>query len=122
MKPGVVYDDYLSGLYNIRSGAYGPMRDGKTYVLNVPKKEGKITLALAQREETRQRLYREGPPGEKTFFCRIFMPKEDLGSGTGRLEGWFSGQGVPLTGVVEDVALLGDVRGTLLRREAPRRL
>jgi hypothetical protein len=120
MEPGVVYDDYLSGLYNLRSGAYGPLRPGRSFVLNVPRKKGgTIRIELAGPAETLKLLEREKSRQDKAFFCRIFMHKDTLGSGTGRLEGWWSAQAVPLSGVVEDVALFGDVKGTLVNREAP---
>ncbi|MFH0810351.1 MAG: DUF3108 domain-containing protein [Pseudomonadota bacterium] len=122
MASGVVYDDYLSGLYNLRSGAYGPLREGRAYFLNIPRKHGLIRMDMAGREETRKLL--EWDPGTRTFpkqyFSRISMEKQDLGSGTGRLSGWFDPCGVPLTGVVEDVAWFGDVTGTLFSREGGR--
>jgi hypothetical protein len=118
MRPGVVYDDYLSGIYNLRSGAYGAMREGRVYILNVPhKKGGTIRIELASREGNLKQLERERDKEAKAFFSHVVLDKDNLITGSGRLQGWFSSQGVPVGGIVEDVVFLGDVRGTLISRE-----
>jgi hypothetical protein len=118
MLPGVVYDDYLSGLYNLRSGAYGPLREGRGYTLNVPRRKGgTIRVQLAGPEENRRLLAKAGRRDGKTFFSRILVDKDSMGSGTGRLEGWFSAQAVPVGGTVEDMVLFGDIQGTLVGRD-----
>jgi hypothetical protein len=121
MAPGKVYDDYLSGLYNLRSGAYGALREGRSYTIHVPRPKGEtIRLEVSGPEETRRLLQQDSRLEGKTFYCRIFMDKDALNSSTGRLEGWFSAQAVPLGGMVEDVALFGDITGRLAGREVTR--
>ena len=123
MAPGTVYDDYLSGLYNFRAGLYGPLRQGSTFVLNVPRnKGGRIRLELCGPEETRRLLSRERATEAKAYYCRVFMDKDALKSGNGRLGGWFSAAGVPMGGVMEDVALFGDITGTLVSRQVASRV
>lgn len=121
MAAGLLYDDYLSGIYNLRSGAYGPLREGRAYTLNLPKpKGGTVRLEVASRQEAVRLLSREGCREGKAFHCRVFMDKDLLDSRSGRMGGWFSAQGVPLGGVIEDVALFGDVTGRLASRQVSR--
>jgi hypothetical protein len=119
LNPAVPYDDYLSGIYNLRLGAYGALQEGRTYELRLLKadKERRVRIVLAGPEENRKRLGSEGNPGEKFFFSHIYLPKGMLDSKTGEMEGWFSARAVPVGGTIRDMALFGDVTGRLVKRE-----
>jgi len=119
LNPERRYDDYLSGIYNLRIGAYGPLQEGRSYVIRLLKadKERDVRIVLAGPEENRKRLGSEDNPGEKFFFSHIYLPKGMLDSKTGEMEGWFSARAVPVGGTIRDMALFGDVTGRLVSRE-----
>ncbi len=116
IPPGVLYDDPMTALYNLRSGVYGMVEPGKVFsILTVPRKRGPKTLriSVAHKEEEERKRSAESDKGEKDFYIRAHLDKEMVGSIHGLVEGWFSADLVPISAVAKDVFLFGDLRGIL---------
>lgn len=121
MEPGVFYDDPLTAFYNFRFGVYGPIEEGREYLIKTfPKSRGKevdIHLRLATESEF-ERLMRYKEPFEG-YFAYVRIDKELFGSKTGNIEMLFSEDLVPVEGVAKDMVLFGDVRGKLVKEVPP---
>jgi hypothetical protein len=72
-----------------------------------------VTIASPKEEERRRAIekVKEG----KEFYLKLQLDPEITDSKTGLVQGWLSKERYPLEGLVEDVLLFGDVRGTLIK-------
>jgi len=115
---GKDYNDFLTASYNFRYGVYGAMERGMTYHVPVfPKKdvttyEVKVSLMA---EENRLRETESVMTGSE-YHVELAMDPEVLQSKKGLIKGWPTKGLYPVEGVMEDVFLFGDVRGTLVKR------
>ncbi len=118
IPPGMVYDDFLTASYNFRYGVYGGIERGRKYtVATFPKKGSssyEVSVASEKEEETRKKS--EKSKEGKEYFVRLFLGPEITHSKEGVIEGWLSRELYPLNGVIKDVFLFGDVRGTLINK------
>lgn len=115
---GQDYNDFLTASYNFRYGVYGAVDRGRMYRVPVFPKKGvtfydvKIT-SKAEEDRLRERF----PPSEGSeYYIELSMDPEVLQSKKGMIKGWLTKELYPVEGVIEDVFLFGDVRGTLLKR------
>lgn len=113
------YNDFLAAAYNFRYGVYGTPEKGRTY--NVPvfprKRAQTYDVRIVSPEDEDRLRRRESPQAGSAYRVEVAMDPEVLHSKEGRIDGWLSKELYPVEGVIEDVLFLGDVRGTLLRRE-----
>jgi hypothetical protein len=115
---GQDYNDFLTASYNFRYGVYGAPERGNTY--HVPVFPKKHTTAydlriLSKSEEDRARKTEDVSEGSE-YRIELAMDPEVLNSRRGLVEGWLSKELYPVEGIIKDVFLFGDVRGTLLKR------
>jgi hypothetical protein len=113
MEPGVFYDDPITAFYNFRFGVYGPIEDGREYLIKTfPKSKGKevdIYLRLATESEFERLSKHKGPL--EGYFAYVKIDPELFGSKSGDIEMLFSEELIPVEGVAKDIILFGDVRG-----------
>lgn len=117
------YNDFLTASYNFRYGVYGTVERGKAYHVPVFPKKGvdRYDVRVASTAEE-NRLRKRGPvPGNAEYRIELAMDPEVLQSEKGLIKGWLSRDLYPVEGVMEDVFLFGDVRGTLVKRIDPRK-
>jgi hypothetical protein len=112
---GETYYDPVTASYNFRFGSFGPIVAGRQFLIKtVPKKDFTcIRLFVAPAEETRKRRRFRKSALEKAYFVSAEIDKDIVRSTSGRLEGWFSPDLVPVEGTVKDVVWFGDIVGTL---------
>jgi hypothetical protein len=112
---GVVYDDFLTAFYNFRRGVHGEIQRGKRYrIRTIPKgRISTIEVEIATKEEETRRRHEGGNKRDREYYVTLFLDKEITRSRTGKIEGWASKNLVPIEGAIEDVVLVGDVRGVL---------
>jgi hypothetical protein len=73
-------------------------------------------LRVAAKEEEERRRKSEEVKEGKEFFVKLFLDPEITHSKEGLIEGWLSKDLYPLEGMVRDVVLFGDVKGTLIKK------
>jgi len=111
MAEGNPPNDFLTALYNFRAGFFGPVQEGRRYVIPTFDRDGteKIVLeVLSPRERSHDRFFPHGG-----VLCRVTLGEEVFGTGGGVAYVWFDDYGRPARGIVENVIGLGDVKGTL---------
>ena len=118
IPPGMVYDDFLTASYNFRYGVYGGIERGRKYtVATFPKKgASSYEVRVASKEEEEKRRKSEKSKGGKEYFVKLFLDPEVTHSKEGLIEGWLSKELCPMEGAIKDVVLIGDVRGTLIKK------
>jgi len=110
---GVLYDDPVTAFYNLRFGVYGKVEPGKEFILRTIPSKGHeiIRIQVATREEAERALAAEKVKSEKDLLLRILLDREMWGRKKGELEIWFNRELMPISGVVKDIPLFGNVRG-----------
>lgn len=111
---GIYCDDPLAAFYNFRYGVYGPAEEGRSYMIyTFPKKKkvSEIALRIITRREFEERTAPYPPPSY--FLADAKLDREVFGSGSGRVEIYFTKKLLPLKAVAKDIAFFGDVRGLL---------
>jgi hypothetical protein len=118
IPPGMVYDDFLTASYNFRYGVYGEIERGGTYIVPTFPKKGSTSyeVRVASKEEEEERRKSEKSKDGKEFFVKLFLDPEITHSKEGLIEGWLSKELYPMEGAIRDVVLLGDVKGTLIKK------
>jgi hypothetical protein len=112
------YNDFLTASYNFRYGVYGAAERGKAYRVPVFPKKGVTTYELKIASRSEEDSLREERSVSKASEYRIelAMDPEVLQSKKGLIKGWLAKELYPVEGIMEDVFLFGDVRGTLVKR------
>ncbi len=112
------YNDFLTASYNFRYGVYGAAERGKTYRIPVfPKKDVTFYELKILSKAAEDRLRERGSVDKLSEYAiELAMDPEVLRSKKGLIKGWLSKELYPVEGVMEDVFLFGDVRGTLVKR------
>jgi len=114
---GMVYDDFITASYNFRYGVYGEIERGKKYTVATFPKKGpssyEVRVALKEEEEKRKKS--EKLKDGKEYLVKLFLDPEVTHSKEGLIEGWLSKELYPTEGIIKDVMLFGDVRGTLIK-------
>ena len=72
-------------------------------------------MNIASKEEEDNRKESEKIRDGKEYFVKLFLDPEVTHSKEGLVEGWLSKDLYPTEGMIKDVVLLGDVRGTLIK-------
>lgn len=118
MKPGRVYEDYLTLFYNFRHGCYGPIERGKTYhlPLYIHETMNYLDLHIGSRQEAQKQRQQEANQAGKDYFVRFKVHGEDVSSKSGEIEGWLTKDAVPVKGTIKDVIFFGDLWGDLISR------
>jgi len=118
IPPGMVYDDFITGFYNFRYGAYGKIERGKKYTVPTFPKKGpanyEIWIASKEEEEGKKKSlkFKEG----REYMIKLFIGPELTHSKEGMIEGWLSKDLIPMEGMIRDVILYGDVKATLVKK------
>jgi hypothetical protein len=118
IPPGMVYDDFITASYNFRYGVYGEIERGKKYtVATFPKKgPSSYEVRVASKEEEEKRKKSEQFKDGKEYFVKLFLDPEVTHSKEGLIEGWLSKELYPIEGMIKNVMLVGDVKGTLIKK------
>jgi hypothetical protein len=116
---GKAYDDFLTASYNFRYGAYGTIEKGKTYSIPALSRKGVASyeVRVASEDEERDKKRSEKTRDGKEIFVEVLFDPEITHSKEGRIEGWLSKELLPVEGRIKDVAILGDVRGALIKSD-----
>jgi len=107
--------DMLTAFYNVRSGAYGPLKRGER--IFVPTFSGKgfaeidVYVLTLEEQQANSRFPAHG------VLVRAIIDPEIFETDSGNLYVWFDPQGVPERGIIEDMIGLGDVYGSLDKEE-----
>jgi hypothetical protein len=118
IPPGMVYDDFITGFYNFRYGAYGKIERGKKYTVPTFPKKGpanyEIWIASKEEEEGKKKSlkFKEG----REYMIKLFIGPELTHSKEGMIEGWLLKDLIPMEGMIRDVFLYGDVKATLVKK------
>jgi hypothetical protein len=118
IPPGMVYDDFITGFYNFRYGAYGKIEKGKKYTVPTFPKKGpanyEIWIASKEEEERKKKSlkFKEG----REYMIKLFIGPELTHSKEGMIEGWLLKDLIPMEGMIRDVILYGDVKATLVKK------
>jgi hypothetical protein len=112
------YNDFLTASYNFRYGVYGAVERGKMYHVPVfPKKDvTTYDVKIASKAEEDRLRDRISVPDGGEYRIELAMDPEVVHSERGLIKGWLAKELYPVEGVMEDVFLFGDVRGTLVKR------
>lgn len=121
LPAGETYYDPVTASYNFRFGSFGPITQGRQFLIKtVPKKDFTcIRLLVASEEEARKKRQRGESSNEKAYFVYAEIDKNMVRSTSGRLEGWFSSDLIPVEGRVKDVIFFGDIVGALREHTTP---
>jgi Protein of unknown function (DUF3108) len=123
IPPGMVYDDFITGFYNFRYGAYGEIERGRKYTVSTFPKKGpshyEVWIAPEEEEEKNRKSLKvkEG----KEYLIRLFIGPDITRSKDGMIEGWLSKDFIPIEGRIRNVILLGDAKATLVKEVKPER-
>jgi hypothetical protein len=115
---GTVYDDFITGFYNFRYGAYGKIERGKKYTVPTFPKKGlahyEVWIASKEEEEREKKSleFKEG----REYRIKLFIGPEITHSKDGMIEGWLSKDLIPMEGMIRDVILYGDVKAALIKK------
>lgn len=115
---GVVYEDILSALYNIRIGCYGPIRRGRRFTVHSLPSEGVSTIDVnftTKEESLKTRDLFGDKFDENMLSANVKVPKNLFKSKTGEISMLFDDAIVPVYGVVKDYIGFGDILGVLKR-------
>jgi hypothetical protein len=110
---GALYDDPVTAFYNLRFGVYGKIEPGREFLLHtLPSKRPEIIrIKVASREETERRRVEEKIKTGRDLLIQILIDREMWGRKKGELEIWFNRDLIPISGVVKDIPLFGNIRG-----------
>jgi hypothetical protein len=110
---GVLYDDPVTAFYNLRFGVYGKVEPGREFILRTIPRKGHeiIRIQVATKEEAEKARAAEKVKTGKDFLIRILLDREMWGRKKGELEIWFNRDLLPISGVVKDIPLFGNIRG-----------
>jgi hypothetical protein len=111
MAEGDPPNDFLTAFFNFRAGFFGPIKEGRRYVIPTFDRDGTeeiVVEILFPRERPEDNFFpQEGILG------RVSLDEEVFDTGGGLVYVWFDKYGRPAKGVVENVIGLGHVRGAL---------
>lgn len=115
---GMVYDDFVTASYNFRYGVYGDIVRGKKYTVPTFPKKGPSSyeVRVSSKEEEEKKRKSEKMKEDKEYFVKLFLDPEVTHSKDGIIEGWLSKELYPIEGMIKDVVLFGDVKGTLIKK------
>jgi hypothetical protein len=115
---GQHYNDFLTASYNFRYGVYGAVEREKNYHVPVfPKKDVTSYEVKIASKADEDRLRKQGALSALSEYrIELTMDPEVLQSKKGLIKGWLSKELYPVEGIMEDIFLFGDVRGTLVGR------
>jgi hypothetical protein len=114
---GMIYNDFITASYNFRYGSYGAIERGRNYFVPTFPRKGPTSyeVRVASKEEEERRRTSEKPKAGRDFFVKLILDPEVTHSKEGIIEGWLSKDLCPMEGMIRDVFLFGDVRGTLVK-------
>lgn len=118
IPPGMIYDDFVTSSYNFRYGVYGEMERGKKYTVPTFPRKGASSyeVKVVSKEEEEKKRKSEKIKKDREYFVRLFLDPEVTHSKDGMIEGWLSQELYPVEGMINNVVLFGDVRGTLINK------
>ena len=115
---GMDYDDFLTASFNFRYGVYGEIERGKKYTIATFPRKGASSyeVNVAGKEEEEKQKRSEKSKDGKDFYVKLYLDPEITHSKEGLIEGWLSKELYPIAGMIRDVGLFGDVKGTLIKK------
>ena len=131
---GVIYEDLLSAFFNLRFGAYGPLKRGKRFTVNTlpdyeppeigqkdyrKESDRQVVIRIAKVATEREYRKRYGRTKEKGLLALVKVPKFLFGQEIGETHVWFDSDLTPVAVTVEDAILFGDLYGNLRGRPSP---
>jgi hypothetical protein len=101
--------DFLAALYNLRTGAYGPLSRGVQ--LSIPTYSGgKFSVIQIEVLSLEQQVEQHDFPSGG-FLVQVKVDPEIFDTGSGNMYVWFDDTTVPRQGILEDLIGIGDIRG-----------
>ncbi len=114
IPPDTIYEDILSALFNLRFGFLGNIEKGKDYTVKGIPDKGIINYYIhvsAQSEETVAKKKLDIKNGDG-YMLLVKVPKVIFKS-KGIVWIWFTKDMLPLSAIVEDAVIFGDITGIL---------
>ncbi len=105
------YYDALTAMYNLRSGYFGPLDPGNSFVIPSISRKGaeQIEIQVLTDEQRRE----QGQFPLSGVLCRVMVSAEIFDTKGGAIYVWFDEQLVPSAGVIENAVGMGDLRGKI---------
>ncbi len=119
ISEGTVYDDPLGAFYNLRFGAYGPIKKGGEYLITTfpeKEKEVKIEARIAGDRALKKGIRRW--KNNAWILMNAKLDKELFDSSSGDIELYFDEKMVTLNVVAKDVLFFGDIYAKLNRKKS----
>jgi hypothetical protein len=116
---GVTYDDPLGAFYNLRFGAYGPLKDGEKFLITTfpaKGKEIKIQARIASKKELKKGLRKRR--NNAKLLIKAKLDKELFESSSGDIELYFDENMATIDVVAKDILLFGDVYARFNRKKS----
>lgn len=118
IRPGMIVDDILSALYNLRFGVYGPHKKQSHYQIQTFTEKGFphiLVDILDGIEEKQERAFLGGT--KEGYIIKVFVPPgEIIPSKKGDISVWATETALPIKGILKDALFFGDVVGDLVDR------
>ncbi len=106
-------NDILTAFYNFRTGFYGPLEPGRTILIPAFDRKGTGEILVEILTESQRAGLNFFP--KDGHLARVEIDEDVFETTEGSVYIWFSPQGLPARGIVENIIGLGDVRGTMSR-------
>jgi hypothetical protein len=109
-EPEVYYDDFLSFIYNLRSGWYGQLKPGEKVQVHTVPTRGKRVFDLEIANKNLASTFH--PVDGSKYLMVLNMNKKVFGFHIDRFFIWLSDEYLPLMGIFRNVVGWGDIVGT----------
>lgn len=110
---GFIYDDPVTAFYNFRQGVYGRVEQGREFILRTIPEKGEeiILIRVATPKEAEAKRAEEKNKDGKDFLVHIILNREMWGKKKVEIEIWFDKQLTPVSGMVKDLPIFGNIYG-----------
>ncbi|MBI3812884.1 MAG: DUF3108 domain-containing protein [Nitrospinae bacterium] len=117
IPPGIIYEDILSALFNLRLGFSQHIEKGKDYVIKGVPGKGVVDyfIHVSSPEEEIDRKNKLGIENEDGYLLLVQVPKIIFKS-KGTIWIWFTKDLLPTAATVEDAVIFGNITGILRDR------
>ena len=109
-----IYDDPLAAFYNLRFGAYGPIKEGGKYLITTFPEKGKevrIRARITGKKELKKGVRKR--KNNAKMLMRAKLDKELFDSSSGDIDIYFDDKMVAIDVVAKDILLFGDIYARL---------
>lgn len=116
---GVIYENYLSAVYNFRAGVFGPLEPGTEWrIQGIPKADAQEYPVRLLPHEEAQPIIEEIEEGDPFWVTSVLVPKEAFGVDTDEVRFVMSARRVPLEARARNVIGFTDVVGRTIMVES----